>query len=118
MSIEYKIANGAIARNIDPQSLPWPDDSKVIYAFENDQIVGRLAIMFLPHIEGAWIREDKRNGILLTRLFEQVEQILKQDSRTTALSFIKEDEINIIDLAVKQKYKQLPYKVFLKDLEV
>lgn len=117
-SIRYEIFSGKFARAIDIEKLPWPDDAKVIYAFdENDQIIGRIALMNVLHVEGAWIKNDRRNGIVLGRLFEKVEELLKEDNRTSALSFIKEDAKEIIAQMPKANYIQLPYKVFLKPIE-
>jgi len=119
MSIEYKVVNGAAARKIDIQNLPWPNDATVIYAIDtnSNEIIGRLALMNVLHIEGAWIKEDRRNSIVLPRLFEEIESILKQDERTSALSFVNENDKKLIEQMPKRNYVKLPYNVFLKNLK-
>ena|ERR1044071_5470184 len=115
-SITYEIISGDRARLIDPEKLPFPSDARVLYIFEDNQIIGRLALLNVLHIEGAWIREDKRNGLILSKLFDHIEVELKNEERTSALSFARENDEDVINYMKRIGYEQLPFKVFLKPL--
>lgn len=105
-----------IAKPIDSVSTPWPDDSIILYAIENNEIIGRTAIIQLPHIEGTWIREDKRNGTVGIRLISKIENVLEEANRTSVFSFIHNSQPELASYMERLGYELLPLKVYTKPL--
>ncbi len=119
-NIQYELFTGLEAQQIDPENIKWPHDSVILYALEengeNREIVGRIGIIQLPHIEGTWIREDKRNSRVLSRLISKVENILEEAGRTAVFSFADKRDANVINYLERLGYTQLPLKVYMKPL--
>jgi predicted N-acetyltransferase YhbS len=53
--------------------VPDPRTSVAVVAIEAGHYVGRVFLMSPVHIEGPWVREDKRNIGLGTKLMERAE---------------------------------------------
>ena len=116
MPIQYELFTGLEARLIDPQEIPWPADSVVAYAIEDNEIIGRVGLLQFPHIEGTWIRDDKRNGFILMRLMNKVEEVLENENRASVFSFAESNNTEVQDYLKRLGYVEMPLKIFAKKL--
>lgn len=124
--MQYEIFNGIEANLLEEHKLeknnrvPWPPISHVLYAIDDDKnIVARMGLIQLPHIEGTWIREDHRNSLLATRMIAKIENLLIENNRTAAFAFIKNentDDVKIQKYMERLGYIELPLKVYIKAL--
>lgn len=124
--IQYEFFNGLEANFLEQHKLeesirvPWPPISHVLYAFnENKGIIGRMGLLQLPHIEGTWIREDHRNGLIGARMLLKMENLLIENERRAAFAFIKNEnteDITIQKYIERMGYVELPLKVYIKAL--
>jgi N-acetylglutamate synthase-like GNAT family acetyltransferase len=104
------------SRLIDPENLPWPDESVVLFAFENNDIIGRIGAIPQLHIEGVWIREDKRNSSVLSNLVSKLEDELKAQNRSIAFVYVLDDNKEMADYVARLGYSEMPIKIYAKAL--
>jgi|SRR6185295_145143 len=122
-SIQYEFFTGEEANLLELHKLdesirvPWPPTSHILYAInENKDIIGRMGLLQLPHIEGTWIREDYRNGTIAVRMISKVENLLVENDRTAAFAFIQTKDEDIQNYMERLGYIELPLKVYVKAL--
>jgi len=63
-----------------------PENTAVIAAFDGNRLVGRLAVLNVPHIEGVWIDRQYRNGTMLSRLERKAVEILRECGASAVLA--------------------------------
>jgi GNAT superfamily N-acetyltransferase len=113
----FRVLSGVEARPIDPDKIPFPDDSVVLYAFEGERIVGRTSIIHLPHIEGTWVAEDKRGTTLAFRLVKKIEEIIRDDGKGFAFAYAWDQQPEVSDYLQRVGYQRFPVTVFFKQVE-
>lgn len=71
--------------------IPPPDDSLVLVA-ENDagEIVGRMFLVDVPHIEGTWVSPEARGGTVGARLERQMCRAAAALGLLTTFAFVTE----------------------------
>jgi len=115
--MEIVILNAVEARNVDPDHVPWPDDSIVALARNGDgSIKGRSAILQLPHIEGTWVAESERGSTLAYRLIQRIEALLKTAGKTHAFAFVDMNQSEVLNYMLRLGYKVSPLLVLSKEL--
>src|SRR5215469_8661055 len=57
--------------------VPDPKNSVVLVAMEGGHYIGRVFLMAPAHVEGPWVREDRRSNGLGTSLMHAVEDTAK-----------------------------------------
>lgn len=62
-----------LLKNVADGFVPDPENSIAIVAEDDGEIVGRMLLVALPHIEGTWIDPRRRKGSLLAKMFRQME---------------------------------------------
>src|SRR5512146_2164797 len=102
------MVTGKAAREIDPEKIPWPDNSTVQYAFDGDKIVARSAVVFLPHIEGTMVEESYRGGTIAPRLIRNIESALKASGASKVFSFILNSQPEVAGYMERVGYKLEP----------
>lgn len=103
--------------SLGPEPHEWPADTVVLGAFdEEERLVGRTAIVTLPHIEGAWIAEPYRGQHILIRLIHSLESLLRLLGRTHAFSFAADNSPEISGYLERLGYVRQPLSVWVKDL--
>jgi hypothetical protein len=116
LMIQFLKLNGSQA-NLIESNKNYPTDSIVIFAVdEENKVLGRVAILVLPHIENLEIVDDNNNGLLMKQLLTQAEGVLKELNRTCAVSFITNNNEKAIDYAQRYGYEKLPMTVWMRDL--
>lgn len=113
--MEFLKLTGTQARLVD-STTEWPIDSLVIFAVEDEKIIGKVAILVLPHIENLEIDKNNKNGFLMKRLLEEAENVLRDFGRNCAASFIMNGNDDLTNYAERIGYKQLPATVWIKPL--
>lgn len=73
--------------------IPPADYSIVMVAEDEGEIVGRIFLISPVHIEGPWIRNDKRCGLILTRLIEAAERQGRKVGVKTIFAYAVSEEI-------------------------
>ena len=92
-----------------------PDSAHTIAvaAFDAGELVGRMFLVCLPHLEAPWIREDKRGGLLAKRMEELLfkEATHRGIERTFAFAVIDE----IADYLKRLGYQKTDITVWEKN---
>lgn len=122
--IEFRVVDGEEARLLDPAHMDWPIDSKVVFAFENNEVIGRSSLTIMPMIavlntsiiEGSWIREAKRGTSLAFRLIKKVEEVFRENNKTHALAFAYDAQPEIADYLSRVGFEKLPLTIYMKQL--
>lgn len=112
----FETVTGCVARDMDPDGIQWPPDSIVVYAISDGKVVGRSAIIQLPHIEGTWVDKHSRSSTLAFRLVREAEKTLQQAGKTYAWAFVHEDQPEVAGYMERIGYKRMPMKLYAKEL--
>lgn len=115
--MDFRIHKGSEADSLDPEGVGWPSDAVVLYAIDEQGVAGRAALIPLPHIEGTWVREDKRGGMLAYRLVTKLEQLVAADGRSYAVAFCLDAEPEIAEKLAGVHYERLPLSVWAKKVK-
>lgn len=94
--------------------VPDPASSIALVAMENDEIIGRIFLMAPTHIEGPWIRPDKRSGLLGAKLIAHAEERAKACGLTKLFAYAV-DEV-IAGYLERLGYSQVPMTVWAKEI--
>lgn len=82
-----------LLKNIEEGFVP-PKDSIVLVAKVGDEIVARMFLLGVAHVEGTWIKPEVRSGILLKRLMNRMEEEARKIGITTLLAYSESDEVD------------------------
>jgi hypothetical protein len=70
-----------------------PDSSIVAVVIVDGKIKGRMVVLNLPHIEGAWIDPEIRKGLTLARMETLLTKELKKLGAKVALAYAVNKEM-------------------------
>lgn len=93
--------------------VPDPNNAVVLVAEEDGEIVGRWFLVVMPHVEGIWIRPDKRGGTLGYRLEKAMCTEAKDAGLERILAFADND--THVDYMTRLGWKKLPFTVMTKE---
>lgn len=87
----------------------------VVAETEDKQLVGRMLLVVLPHIEGTWIADNFRSG----RIGFQLERELEKEARKFGLKKIFAYTTNQVHSEYMERlgFKRSPWEVFEKCLQ-
>lgn len=91
---------------------PDPSISVALVAKRDEEIVGRVFLMAPAHVEGPWVREDLRGGIIGHRLMDSAE--LEAKSRGISKLFAYAADETMADYLSRLGYRKEPYTVWTK----
>lgn len=119
MSIEFKFLVGPETTSAEQQlpvgqQVTWPFDSIVLYAFENDRVIGRIGVMAIRVIEGTWA--EPGHTTLAPRLMKQLEAFLKSLGSTHAAALVYDEQPQVAEYLKRIDFKRFPVTMFIKDL--
>ncbi len=101
----------------EPGNIPWPEDSLGVGAFDQEgKCVGRMVMINLPHLEGAWVADDRKGTTLAFRLLNGLEDVLRTLGRTHLFTFIPSADMNLKQMAERIGFKRLPWDIYLKEI--
>lgn len=92
---------------------PNPDNSIVVVARQDAEIVGRLMLLPVAHVEGAWVDDRFRNGALLERMTRELEKHAKGMGLHTIFAYSDTEFMD--DYIERLGYQRTPLRVFRKD---
>jgi GNAT superfamily N-acetyltransferase len=78
---------------VDDGFTPDPNHSIAIIAKDGEEIVGRIFLLSPVHLEGPWIREDRRGMTLAARLVAKAEQEAKACGVTKLFAYAANAEM-------------------------
>lgn len=105
----------ALASAVD--GVPLPPEFVVIGAFdEGGELVGRTCLIPIPHLEGTWVREDKRGTSLAIRLVRSAEATVAVNGRTFLWAFTEEGRDDLAGYMKRLGYVRMPLTAWARDL--
>ena len=114
---QIRVVTGPEMREIpQPDEVKWPEDSLFVCAFRDGQMVGRVGLIALPHIEGTWVAPEMRGTTLAARMFRRMEQEVKTLGRTHLLILLPEDDKTLDGYVARVGYERLPVSMYAKEL--
>lgn len=119
MALEFKFLLGpevveAEKRLPENQRVTWPIDSLVMYAVDDERIVGRMGILSLKLIEGTWA--DEAHPMLGFRMMRQMEAMLQFIGDTHAMAMVYDETPRIGDYLRHAGFERFPITMFCKEL--
>lgn len=96
------------------QRVPWPLDSMVMYALDEERVVGRMGVMSIKFIEGTWA--DITHPTLGFRMMKQMEVVLAHMGNTHAMALVYDDQPRIADYLKHTNFERFPVTVYSKKL--
>jgi GNAT superfamily N-acetyltransferase len=91
-----------------------PDGSAAIVAREGGEIIGRVFLMAPVHVEGPWVKEDRRGRTLGYRLMDAAAQKAKKCGVKKLFAYAA-DEI-LANYLARLDYQREPFTVWTKEL--
>lgn len=93
---------------------PDPEHSIVIVAREDGKIVGRTMLIRPFHIEGTWVAEHKRKGLIGIRMLAKLEREAAKQGIKTVYAYALEPKIE--EYLMRMGYKQSRLTVWEKPI--
>jgi N-acetylglutamate synthase-like GNAT family acetyltransferase len=93
---------------------PDPNGSIVVVARDDGEVVGRMFLLSLAHIEGTWINKQHRNGTLAVRMIKLMEKEAKNIGISSLFAYAKNEEVG--GYLERLGYKRTELVVFEKEL--
>ena len=98
-----------------PKESPTPDQSIAVAAMEDSgNIVGWIFLVAPVHVEGIFISEAHRGGLLMHRLVERAEEEAKKLGLTKLLAYGQNKEMD--GYIARLGYEKLPWSIWQKDI--
>lgn len=99
---------------IEEGYVPDPKASIVVVAKFNGQIIGRMMLIGVKHVEGAWISDQYRSGAVLERMTAEIEKQAREAGIRTVFAYSESHEMD--GYIERLGYERSPLRVFRKDL--
>jgi len=92
-----------------------PDNCIALVAIEGEEVVGRMTLMNLIHLEGSWIKDGHRNSQTLRAL----EQAIYAEAKRLGLTYIHSYAPTPAHETMLQRsgWSRMPLSVWVKDLQ-
>lgn len=104
---------GEQVRTFDGVQFP-PNRSIALVAENDSEIVGTVFLVEPLHIEGPWVKESERGGILGYRLMQAAENAARGIKVKTLFAYAATDEL--ADYLQRLGYSKMPLTVYAKEL--
>jgi N-acetylglutamate synthase-like GNAT family acetyltransferase len=91
-------------KSVEEGYRPDPKHSIVVVARENGLIVGRTMLIRPFHVEGTWVAEHKRKGLIGIRLLQRLEKEARNQGVGTIYAYAMESKIE--EYLMRMGYKQ------------
>ncbi len=93
---------------------PNPETSIAVVARQDGEIIGRLLLLFVAHVEGAWVHDRFRNGTILDKMTKEVEKQAKEAGLSTVFAYSRTQQMD--DYIQRLGYEPTALRVFKKDI--
>jgi RimJ/RimL family protein N-acetyltransferase len=114
--LHFKVLRGEQAKTIDPEGVLWPPDSLVTFAERGNKIVGRCALIELPHIEGTWVAKEEQKSTIAFRMVNGAEKTLKHLGAKHVIAFVEANNAEVQGYVERMGYKKQRLEVWVKEL--
>jgi GNAT superfamily N-acetyltransferase len=115
--LEIRTLNAAeIAQAEAIDGIDMPDGTLFIGAIEDGEIVGRIMMLSLVHLEGTWVHERYRGGTLAARLVKKAEEGLRTLGVTHVIAYTPESNPKIGEYMQRFGYTRFPVTTWQKPL--
>ena len=94
--------------------VPDPKASIVVVARFDGQIIGRMMLIGVKHVEGAWINDQFRSGVVLERMTQELEKHAREAGIKTVFAYSETHEMD--GYITRLGYERSPLRVYRKDL--
>ena len=104
------------AQAVDGVAFP-PENSIILGAVDaSGNVVGRIVLMSLVHLEGTWVAPEYRGSRLAIKLVAAAEQTLLQNGLTSVIAYTPKSDPKIGQYMRRVGYAELPIEVWQKFL--
>lgn len=93
---------------------PDPQTSIALVAKQDGEFVGRIFLLAPVHLEGPWVRPDKRGGMVGKRLVDKAEEEARAIGVTKLFAFGSSEDLE--DYLHRLGFKKQPLTVWAKEL--
>lgn len=100
--------------SIEEGYVPDPKASVVVVAKFNEEIIGRMMLIGVKHVEGAWINKRFRSGSILERMTKEIEDQARAVGIRTVFVYSETGEMDAY--IERLGYERSPLRVFRKEL--
>ena len=100
--------------SVEEGYVPDPKASIVVVAKFDGQIIGRVMLIGVKHVEGAWINEQYRGGTVLERMTQEIEKHAREAGIKTVFVYSQTSEMD--GYIERLGYERSPLRVFRKEL--
>lgn len=97
-----------------PEPLELPKDAVVVGIFKDGRLIARTAVVNMIHLEGTWIAQEERNGMLGARLVAQAEKEARGAGATTMIAYTAEKQHG--EYMKRLGYEKADLEVWMKGL--
>lgn len=102
-----------ILKDVADGYVPDAANSVAIVAKDGADYVGRILLVALAHVEGTWIREDKRHGSFGLRMWNRMEKEAKEIGLTQLFAYCEPKHDSYME---RLGYIRVPVSVWRKEL--
>ena len=102
--------------DIEEGFVPNPARTIAIVAEDNGEIVGRMLLMDMVHLEGSWVRPDHRNGSVGYRMFQRVLAEAKRIGITGLMAYTDKTDLDVTNYMERLGFEKQPFWVWSKDI--
>jgi len=95
--------------------VPDPKSSVAVVAENEEGIVGRILALQPVHLEGTWVAEGKRSGLLAYRMFKFMESTLKDKYGVSYLLAFSRDPV-VTGYLERLGYRDMHFSVLAREL--
>jgi N-acetylglutamate synthase-like GNAT family acetyltransferase len=117
MNIE--VLTGAEMRKIpQPDGVEWPEDSLHVVTFGDDgQLLARIGLIAIPHVEGTWVDPSLRGTTTAARMLRRMEDEVRKLGRTHLFAFAHDTQPEVAAYLERFGYTRFPASVWVKELQ-
>jgi N-acetylglutamate synthase-like GNAT family acetyltransferase len=106
---EYPVLGG-----FPDKVIPDPDKSMAIIAEDDGGLAGRIFVFEVPHLEGIWVRPDKRGSLLMARLVAMAQNRLSKFGAKKVFAYAIDSKME--DYIDRLGFKQSEMTVWEKEI--
>lgn len=103
-----------VLMTIEEGFVPNPETSIAVVAKDDGVIIGRMMLVGVAHVEGAWINDRYRSGAVLERMTKEIEKQAREANIKTVFAYSQTHEMD--GYIERLGYERSPLRVFRKDL--
>ena len=100
-------------KSIEEGYVPNPEQGIVIIAEENGEIIGRMMMLDMVHIEGTWVHPNHRGGTVGARLMKR---LVKEAKDIGISKLVAYSDMMTDDYMARLGFKRQPFTIWTKEI--